>query len=122
MNLAPSRLGLYTNYKTLTAISDYNYAYEMSYETTLAYNGYLSRSRGCYVMDITGHVQIMWNEYLSNEKDWEKVTNKTIFLGLDAYSLFSPQHAILQGESTEAGNAVENNAPIRFDISYNMVK
>ncbi len=127
MNQAPARLGLYTNYKNtsntmLTAISDYNYVYETAYETSLAYNGYINRSRGCYVMDITGHVQIMWNEYLANEKAWDKLTKNTIYLGPEAYSLFTPQFTVLQGEMTDAGGAVENNAPIRFDISYNMVK
>lgn len=35
MNAAPSRLGVYTNYKTLTPISDYAYSYEQTYSTTL---------------------------------------------------------------------------------------
>ncbi len=128
MNQAPARLGLYTNYKKLTAISDYNYVYETTYETSLAYDGYINRSRGCYVMDITGHVQIMWNEYLNKKKSWDEqkawdeLTNTTIYLGPEAYSLFTPQFTILQGENTDTGSAVENNAPIRLDLSYNLVK
>jgi len=56
MNAYPTRLGMYTNYKTLTPISDYAYVYEQNYgsSVTLAYNGKINRSRGCYVMDITG--------------------------------------------------------------------
>jgi len=51
MNAYPARLGMYTNYKTLTPISDYAYIYEQNYgsSVTLAYNGKINRSRGCYV-------------------------------------------------------------------------
>lgn len=64
MNAFPSRLGLYTNFKTLTPISDYAYSYEQNYNTTLSYGGYINRSRGCYVMDITGYMQQLWNSYI----------------------------------------------------------
>ena len=37
MTAAPSRLGLYTNYKTRTPIADYNYTYESQYNTCLLY-------------------------------------------------------------------------------------
>ena len=47
MDKSQTRLGLYTNYKTLSAIPDYAYAYEQNYSTTLAYGGYINRSRGC---------------------------------------------------------------------------
>ena len=66
MNAYPARLGMYTNYKTLTPISDYAYIYEQNYgsSVTLAYNGKINRSRGCYVMDITGYMHQLWNSYM----------------------------------------------------------
>ena len=40
MDASQSRLGLYTNYKKLSGITDYAYAYEKTYSTTLTYGGY----------------------------------------------------------------------------------
>ena len=127
MNTFPSRLGMYTNFKTLTPISDYNYSYEQNYNTTLSYGGKINRSRGCYVMDITGYMQQLWNSYNKAKEaaggviadiDWDKVTNRTVYIGPEAYSLYSTSFGVLQGMA-EAGT---NNAPIRFDLTYNLIK
>lgn len=145
MNAAPSRLGLYTDYKKLTPVSDYLYVYENSYDVTIAYGGYVNRSHGCYTMDITSHIQELWNSYLdvkrqanatyvSEQKDpaahrawadaidWTKIAGRTLYLGPEAYGIFTPRTTVLQGASTHSGEAVENNAPIRFDLTYTMVK
>lgn len=144
MNAAPSRLGLYTDYKKLTPIADYLYVYENSYDVTIAYGGYINRSHGCYVMDVTSYMQELWNSYLdlkqqagvtyvSAEKDpeahrlwaekidWKKIAGRTVYLGPEAYDIFTPRTTVLQGAATEGGT-VSNNAPIRFDLTYNMVK
>ena len=55
-----SRLGLYTDFKTLTPVSDYAYDYEQQYEVTLPYGGYLNRSLGCYTLNISSHIQRLW--------------------------------------------------------------
>ena len=60
MDASQSRLGLYTNYKKLSGITDYAYAYEKTYSTTLTYGGFIKPSPGCHVMGNTGHVQSMW--------------------------------------------------------------
>lgn len=126
MNVFPSRLGLYTNFKTLTPISDYAYSYEQNYNTTLSYGGYINRSRGCYVMDITGYMQQLWNSYIKAKEaaggvidniDWTKVTNRTVYIGPEAYSLYSSSFGVLQGMTDPV-----NNAPIRFDLAYNLIK
>ncbi|MDE6623295.1 MAG: DUF4270 domain-containing protein [Alistipes sp.] len=126
MNSAPSRLGLYTDYKRLTAIADYQYVYEQSYSQTIAYGGYINRSRGCYVMDITAYMQGVWNNYLRERKaaesegravDLTKVANRTIYLGPSAYDLFTASNTVLQGAADDM-----NRAPIRFDLTYNLVK
>ncbi len=131
MESAPERLGLYTNYKTLTGIADYNYLYEENYGTELNYGGRINRSRGCYIMDITGNIQLMWNRYVdekakakeeNREVNLDNISNRRIYLGLEAYSLFTSSFCVLQGVSSESGSAVDNNAPIRFYIAYNMIK
>ncbi len=126
MSGAPSRLGLYTDYKSLTAIADYLYVYENTYGTAIAYGGYINRSRGCYVMDITAYLQEVWNSYLQEKRaaeaeqravDPNNVKNRTIYLGPEAYSLFSVPATVLQGEADAS-----NPAPIRFDLTYNLLK
>lgn len=131
MNAYPSRLGMYTNYKKLTPISDYAYVYEQNYSTELAYYGKINRSRGCYVMDITGYMQQLWNSYMQAKTDaggvvenidWSKVINLSVYIGPEAYSLYTTTFGVLQGMSTEAGATVTNNAPIRFTMAYNLIK
>ena len=133
MNAYPARLGMYTNYKTLTPISDYAYIYEQNYgsSVTLAYNGKINRSRGCYVMDITGYMQQLWNSYMEAKADaggevanidWDKVKNRSVYIGPEAYGLYTTSFGVLQGMPTEAGTAEPNNAPIRFSMAYNLIK
>ena len=131
MSAAPSRLGMYTNYKKLTAIPDYAYVYEQNYSTSLPYGGNINRSRGCYVMDITGYMQQLWNNYMKakadaggvvEDIDWDKVSSRKVYIGPAAYSLYTPSFGVLQGMATDASDAVENNAPIRFDMAYNLIK
>lgn len=133
MNAYPARLGMYTNYKTLTPISDYTYIYEQNYgsSVTLAYNGKINRSRGCYVMDITGYMQQLWNSYMEAKADaggevanidWDKVKNRSVYIGPEAYGLYTTSFGVLQGMPTQAGTAEPNNAPIRFSMAYNLIK
>lgn len=134
MNGSVSRLGMYTSYKKLTAIADYPYTYEATYSATLAYGGYPNRSRGCYVMDITAYIQGLWNSYDKEAKaaqsenraiDWEQVKERTVYIGPEAYGLYSSSFSLLQGMTTDvvtmAGQAV-NAAPIKIDLTYNMIK
>jgi len=126
MNSTPQRIGLYTSYRKLTPIVDYNYSYEKQYESSLAYGGRINRSRGCYTMDITGYVQTLWNDYVK-ERDAAKaegravnldhVKNRTIYAAPEAYDLFTPSFGILQG--MPGGT---NNAPIKFEIMYSLIK
>lgn len=131
MDAAPGRLGLYTDFKRLAAVSDYNYITEKQYSMELAYGGKINRSRGCYIMDITSHVQQMWNSYLEEKRaaadegravDLDNVAKRTVYLAPEAYDLYTPSFGILQGAATDDASAVKNNAPIRFSITYNMIK
>ena len=144
MNAAPSRLGVYTNYKTLTPISDYAYSYEQTYSTTLAYGGYVNRSRGCYVLNITGYLQQIWNYYIKAKNaagvtypdpedadfdakyaaweegiNWDDVKYRTVYIGPEAYSLYTNSFGVFQGASTD-DSALD--CPIRFDLAYNLIK
>lgn len=132
MDAAPKRIGLYTDYKKLTPIADYNYTAEKNNSSyTLAYDGYLKRSRGCYAMDITGYAQTLWNSYLAERRaaeaenrpvELDNVKNRTIYAGLEAYSLYSSAYGVLQGMTTDEEAPVQNTAPIRFEIAYNLIK
>ena len=131
MDAAPSRIGLYTDYKRLTPITDYNYIQEKNYSLTLAYDGRINRSHGCYRMDITGYVQTLWNSYLAErtaaeaegrEPDLANVKNRTVYAAPEAYELYTPDFCILQGMAPDEDVAVQNTAPIRFEIAYNLIK
>ncbi len=128
MEGAPSRLGLYTNYKSRTPISDYNYSYESQYGTTLNYGGYINRSQGCYKMNITAYVQSVWNNYIDEKKaaeaesravNLENVKYRTIYLAPEAGGFYTPSYCVLQGMTTDGD---ENTAPLRLEIAYNMIK
>lgn len=138
MDRSMERLGSYTNFKKLSGISDYAYVYEQQYSSTLSYGGYINRSRGCYVLDISAHLQELWNSYMKEKKrlgferlsydeltseenwsriDWDNIEKRSFYIGPEAYSLFTPTHAVIQGE-----NDGQNTAPIRLDLTYTMLK
>lgn len=128
MQAAPSRLGLYTDYKSRTPIADYNYSYESQYGTTLNYGGYINRSQGCYKMNITAYVQSLWNSYVEEKEaaqaegravDLENVENRTIYLAPEAGGFYTTSYCVLQGMTTDDD---ENTAPIRLELAYNMIK
>lgn len=121
------RLGLYSDYKKLLGISDYYYTYEKLYSSQgfeLPYGGYLNRSQGCYIMDITSHLQEIWNQYLkskgvdmTDESVSEGYATPTVYIGPEAYGLFSMPYTLAQG--MESG---DNNAPIKLRLIYTMIK
>lgn len=126
MDASLTRLGLYTDYKLLSGISDYYYIYEKQYSTELAYGGYINRSQGCYVMNITSYIQNLWNRYRKEADaaraegravNLDKVEYRTVYLGPEAYSIFDPSFTVLQGM-----NDGENNAPIKLELTYTRVK
>ncbi len=120
LDASAERLGMYTDYKTLTGIPDYNFAYEKVYDVDLPYDGYLNRSLGCYVMDISAYVQSIWNSYLEQRDKpaaEQKIENRTVYLGPQAYGLYGFAYTTVQGME-----AAGNDAPIKLDITYTMIK
>ena len=120
-----TRLGAYLNYNTLSPVLDYDYVYENTYNTETIYGGFLDRSRGCYVLNITAHMQRLCNSaksvrqedgsYAFNEED-KNYIRRTIYLGTEATSPYSLSECVLQG----IGNTLE--APIQIDLTYTLVK
>ena len=118
LNASMPRLGMYTNFKTLTAVADYNYIYETQYSMDINYNGYLSRSLGRYELDITSYAQSLWNRYrdLEDKSDLSSIANRTVYLAPEAYGVFGFSHAIVQG----AGDGA--TAPIRMELTYTLIR
>ena len=124
------RLGSYLEYVTLAPIIDYNYAYEKQQDKELPYSGYLDRSRGCYVFNITAHMQRLTNyakkvkqeddSFLFNEKD-TGFTPRTIYIGTDAYSLYDFSTSVVQG-MTVGEDGAKVDAPLEIDLTYTLVK
>ena len=129
MDDAQPRLGLYTNFKQLTAVADYAYIYEQQNSTTLDFGGYINRSHGRYAMNITGHMQKLWNSY-RKERDaakqegrainLENVEGRVLYLAPEAYSAYDFNYSFLQGANNDA--EAELTAPIRFEFTYNMIR
>lgn len=126
LNSSIVRLGTYTNINTLTAISDYYYQYEQQQSTELAYNGKLNRSRACYVMDITAHMQLLCNYVRTLKEEGKQLSDydeakmpRTVQLGPEAISPYTMKRTVLQGANTES---TTTTAPIEIDITYTMIK
>ena len=124
------RLGTYLEYATLTPIIDYDYAYEKQYNGTIPYDGYLDRSRGCYVFNITAHMQRLVNyakkvkqedgSFLFTKED-TGYTPRSIYIGTEAYSLYSFATSKVQG-MTEGEDGAKVETPIEIDLTYTLVK
>jgi len=123
LDASMSRLGLYTDYKSLRAVADYNYVYEKQYSLELGYGGYLSRSWGCYVLDVTAYVQGLWSSYRDlgeaerEAGDLSGIEYRTVYLAPEAYGLFGFDRAIVQG--MDGGS---NAAPIKMELTYTLIK
>ena len=50
------------------------------------------------------------------------VYKRQVYIGPEAYSLYTTSFGVLQGMPTQAGTAEPNNAPIRFSMAYNLIK
>ena len=98
--------------------------------TTAGYPTLRRGSRGCYVMDITGYAQSLWNSYQSAKAElgadapWdelkEKIKNRTIYLGPEAYSVYTTTYSVLQGMTPDG--VTEEDVPIKIDVTYNLIK
>jgi len=122
------RLGMYTNFNSLANIVDYDYVYEQTYSSAeINYNGYLNRSRACYMMNITGYMQRLMNyvrtlekgadgKYVFDENAADYVP-RTIYIGPEAVSPYTFKRSIIQGME-----GAESNAPIHVELTYTLFR
>lgn len=125
LNKSFTRLGSYLNYNTLSPIIDYDYVYEGSYGTEIIYDGYLDRSRGCYILNITAHIQKLFNSMRQEDGTYDiaKVDEllRCIYIGTEATAPYALTESVLQGMTVDAiGDSV--SAPIQIDLTYTLVK
>lgn len=111
LDMAMSRLGMYSDYRFFIPVSDYLYTMEVS-ETnpiTLAYGGYVNRSRNSYTMDITRMVQTMADiapqDYMLD-------------LGPSFFEAFNPTHRVILSTPTDASDPL----PLRVSVTYTLVR
>lgn len=111
LDMAMNRLGMYSDYNFFIPITDYLYTMEVS-ETnpiTLAYGGYVNRSRNSYTMDITRMVQIIADiapqDYM-------------IDLGPSFFEAFNPTHRVILSTPTDASDPL----PLRVSVTYTLVR
>ena len=120
-----TRLGSYLNYNTLSPIVDYDYVYESTYGSDIAYNGYLDRSRGCYILNITAHIQKLFNSMRQEDGTYDisKVDDmlRCLYIGAEATTPYALTDSVLQGMPTDTGNN-SVDAPIQIDLTYTLVK
>lgn len=121
LNSSFTRLGTYLNYNTLSPIIDYDYVYENTYDTDINYNGYLDRSRGCYILNITAHIQKLFNSMRQEDGTYDisKTDEKLrcLYLGTEASDPYALTESVLQGQDDGS-----NAAPIQIDLTYTLVK
>ena len=127
MEASLDRIGSYTDFKTLTAIPDYDFYSEKNYENyVLTYGGYINRSQGCFALDISGYIQKLWNSYIeakgsrrSDDEavDLSKIADRSLYLGPEAYSLYTNYFTDVQGMAGEG-----NTAPLKIDLTYTLIK
>lgn len=122
LNASLPRLGIYTDYKTLTPIPDYLYTQESS--GMVYYNGYINRSLACYQMNISSYMQALVNDVLNLEAeadgtlDFDKMdVPRTLYIAPGAYDRFSLCRSIIQGGDNES-----NPASVQLDLTYTLVK
>ena len=125
LNKSFTRLGTYLNYNTLSPVIDYDYVYENTYGTEIIYNGYLDRSRGCYTLNITAHIQKLFNSIRQEDGTYDvsKADEKLrcLYVGTEATEPYAMSESVLQGMAVdESDNSVP--APIQIDLTYTLVK
>lgn len=132
MDASQSRLGLYTNYKKLSGITDYAYAYEKTYSTTLTYGGYINRSPGLLRDGHHGpraeHVELLpgGREGAGRERpvgrDRGENQNQDYVHGARGIRPLHPELQCDAGYDALGRSLTKEDAPIKIDIAYTLVK
>ena len=105
-NIAPSRVGAYTDYMHLTNILDYDYTYESSGDLTLMFDGYLNRTFGWYPTDLS----IFLQELIRNPES----SPRTFVLGDGVDQISEFNQVVLKTGA--------NDPPLRVAITYTLIR
>lgn len=131
LNGSMPRLGCYTDYNKLIAITDYMYTAETG-SSLLKYDGTLNRSLGCYKMDISIYLQSLMNaaavyvgedgkvdfeKFASEESDYMSL--RRFYIAPAAYSLYGFNRQAIYGMYEM--NGVESVAPMKLELTYTVV-
>jgi hypothetical protein len=129
LDAAMPRMGCYTSYNKLIAITDYVYTLETG-SATLKYDGTLNRSLACYTMDISLYLQSLMNvaaEYVdeNGKVDFERfereeadyMSQRRFYLAPAAYSLYGFNRQAIYGMY----DVDVTTAPIKLELTYTVV-
>jgi hypothetical protein len=129
LDAAMPRMGCYTSYNKLIAITDYVYTLETG-SATLKYDGTLNRSLACYTMDISLYLQSLMNvaaEYVdeNGKVDFERfereeadyMSQRRFYLAPAAYSLYGFSRQAIYGMY----DVDVTTAPIKLELTYTVV-
>lgn len=137
LNAAMPRMGLYTNYAQRISVTDYAYSKEGSY--TLAFDGNINRSRGCYTMDISSYIQSLMMAARDNLLEDGKTVNldkfsagytpeeeslvqfRHFYIAPTVDGLFGMDRQAIIGGDGEV-NGKSNESPITLEITYTIVR
>ena len=131
MNAAMTRMGMYIDYSTRTAIADYQYSAESS-SVQLSYGGYLNRSLACYKMDISNYIQVLMLTAAScadesgkvdfaqfaagnteGNTEGEYVQRRRFYVAPEASALYTMKRQAVYGMS--------GDAPIKLELTYTII-
>ena len=127
MDAAMTRMGMYIDYSSRTAIADYQYSAESS-SVQLSYGGYLNRSLACYKMDISNYIQALMltaascadesgkvdlSKFAAGESEGEYVHRRRFYVAPEAASLYTMKRQAIYGMS--------GDAPIKLELTYTIV-
>jgi len=114
----PSRLGMYTDYRKLKGIPDYDWEVEysallQSQNYYLPYGGYINRSLFLYEMDVTSYVQYLMRENYDTREVYLAPSYESYqTLGVDNWH--NESTAVLDGSGSET--------PVSLVITYTMIR
>lgn len=121
LDAAMPGLGIYTDYKAKARITDYYYSNASSLISP--YDETLNRSLGCYIIDISALVQQIWQlQNIRDDSDAQSTKEsldklRTLYIAPLESALFTMKRSTVQGQV-----AAENNAPIKLELTYTLIK
>ncbi len=136
LNKLPMRMGLFVNYNTfvdsdletlMETVVDYDFYTEAATYYTSDFDGTFNRSLGCYEMNIPLQMQEIWTEYQDAKSaaggdrdliDWESQSWTRLYIAPVVTNFMSPRYSELQGPYDPSSN----QSPMRFEITYTLLK